>query len=59
MGVRCEDTERMGQFGGYYRGDKRKLKKSLLEKKAHRQMRKGLSWQVPRVEIIKKGKKEW
>lgn len=48
----------MGQFGGYYKGDKKKHKKKDLEKKAQKQM--GASgWQLPQVEIIKKGKKEW
>ncbi len=38
--------------------EKKKIKKSELEKKAMRQM--GNSpWQLPQVEIIKKGKKEW
>lgn len=49
----------MGQFGGYYKGDKKKLKKTLLEKKAQRQIGVTSPWQLPRVEIIKKGKKEW
>lgn len=45
----------MGQFGTFYKGDKKKLKKALLEKKA-----KVFSVQkpfvLPKVEIIKKGK---
>lgn len=49
----------MGQFGSYYKGDKKKLKKSLLEKKAVKQMGGSASWSLPTVEIIKKGKKEW
>ena len=48
----------MGQFGGYYKGDRKKLKKKDLEKKAQKQLGGG-SWQLPNVEIIKKGKKEW
>lgn len=48
----------MAQFGGYYTGDKKKLKKSQLEKKAKKQLS-AVSFQLPRVEIIKKGKKEW
>lgn len=48
----------MGNFGGFYKGDKKKLKKSSLEKKAQKQMGTS-SWQLPQVEIIKKGKKEW
>jgi len=49
----------MGSFGGYYKGDKKKLKKSQLEKKAHKQVSSTGGWQLPKVEIIKKGKKEW
>jgi len=45
----------MGQFGGYYKGDKKKLKKKDLEKKAQKQFS-GSTWQLPNVEIIKKGK---
>ncbi|MBI4064874.1 hypothetical protein HY409_00690 [Candidatus Gottesmanbacteria bacterium] len=48
----------MAQFGGFYKGDKKKLKKSSLEKKAQKQMG-SVSWQLPQVEIIKKGKKDW
>lgn len=48
----------MGNFGGFYKGDKKKLKKKELEKKAQRQMS-NAPWQLPQVEIIKKGKKEW
>ncbi len=48
----------MAQFGGFYKGDKKKLKKVTLEKKAQRQMG-SPSWQLPQIEIIKKGKKEW
>lgn len=38
--------------------EKKKVKKSLLEKKAQRQTG-NPSWQLPQVEIIKKGKQEW
>lgn len=48
----------MGSFGGYYKGDKKKKKKTDLEKKAQKQLSGGV-WQLPQVEIIKKGKKEW
>lgn len=48
----------MGAFGGFYKGDKKKVKKSNLEKKAQKQLS-GSSWQLPSVEIIKKGKKDW
>lgn len=48
----------MGVYGGFYKGDKKKLKKKELEKKAVKQF--GTSpWQLPNVEILKKGKKEW
>lgn len=49
----------MGSYGGFYKGDKKKIKKSKLEKKAVYQLTPGSSWQLPQVEIIKKGKKEW
>jgi len=48
----------MGSFGGFYKGDKKKQKKTALEKKAQKQLSGG-AWQLPQVEIIKKGKKEW
>jgi len=48
----------MGSFSGYYKGEKRKLKKSVLEKKAQRQLSPG-TWQLPKVEIISKRKKTW
>mgnify|MGYP001572807970 FL=1 len=48
----------MGSFGGFYKGEKKKQKKTNLEKKAQKQLLGG-SWQPPVVEIIKKGKKEW
>lgn len=48
----------MGTFGGFYKGDAKKMKKKDLEKKAVRQMG-GTAWAPPQVEIIKKGKKEW
>lgn len=48
----------MANFGNLYKGDKKKLKKSTLEKKATKQLGSS-SWQLPQVEIIKKGKKEW
>lgn len=47
----------MGSFGGFYKGEKRKQKKTALEKKAQ-----GLSQKqtfvLPKIEIIKKGKNE-
>jgi hypothetical protein len=48
----------MGGFGDIYKGDKKKTKKSILEKKAAKQMN-ASSWTLPQVEIIKKGKKDW
>ena len=45
----------MGNFGGYYKGEKKKKKKEFLEKEAER-IRKVFT--PPRIEIIgKKGKK--
>ncbi|MCL4382778.1 MAG: hypothetical protein M1575_01895 [Patescibacteria group bacterium] len=47
----------MGNFGGFYTGDKKKPKKDKLEKKAQQ-----LSYQkpfvLPKVEIISKKKRE-
>ena len=45
----------MGSFGGFYKGEKKKLKKDQLEKKASQIKR---NFEVPVVEIIgrKKGK---
>jgi hypothetical protein len=48
----------MGSFGGFYKGDTKKMKKKDLEKKAQKQLS-GSSWAPPQVEIIKKGKKDW
>lgn len=48
----------MGAFGGFYKGDTKKMKKKELEKKAQKQMGSS-SWTLPSVEIIKKGKKDW
>lgn len=47
----------MGSYSGYYKGDKKKLKKKDLEKKAQKQLSHG-SWQLPTVEIIKKRKND-
>ncbi len=47
----------MGNFGGFYKGDKKKQKKANLEKKAHEQGGRQ-SFVLPKVEIIKKGKNE-
>jgi hypothetical protein len=49
----------MPSFGDYNNEKKRKLKKSLLEKRAQRQMQSSANVQMPQVEIIKKGKKDW
>ncbi len=48
----------MGSFSGFYKGEKKKMKKTELEKKAQKQLGSSGSWQMPQVEIIKKGKKE-
>jgi len=48
----------MGNYGGFYKGDKKKIKKSDLEKKAQKTLG-NTNWQLPQVDIIKKGKKEW
>ncbi len=47
----------MGQFGGFYKGDKKKIKKQILEKKAQSFSQKQ-SFVLPKIEIIKKGKNE-
>jgi hypothetical protein len=51
----------MGSFGDYTNDKKKKLKKSVLEKKAQKQIASAGAgaWQMPQVEIIKKGKKDW
>lgn len=49
----------MGSFGGFYKGEKKKFKKTELEKKAAKQMGTAPAWQLPQVTIIKKGKKDW
>lgn len=47
----------MGVYGGFYKGDKKKLKKEKLEKKAAAI---GGFYIPPKVEIVgKKGKKNW
>lgn len=47
----------MGQFGGFYKGEKKKNKKQFLEKKAQQFVGSGV-FVLPKVEIIKKGKKD-
>jgi hypothetical protein len=49
----------MASNSGFYKGEKKKFKKSELEKKAQKQMGSGMGWELPQVEIIKKGKKDW
>ena len=44
-------------FGGFYKGEKKKVKKNILEKRAQKIVP-NTSWSPPQVEIIKKGKKE-
>lgn len=46
----------MGQHGGFFKGDKKKIKRSILEKKAQ-QLNNSQSSFLPPVEIIKKGQK--
>jgi hypothetical protein len=48
----------MPSFGDFNNDKKKKLKKSILEKKAAKQMN-ASNWSLPQVEIIKKGKKDW
>ncbi len=43
----------MGSFGGFYKGEKRKLAKERLEKLTKKVTK---VWELPRVEIIKKKK---
>jgi hypothetical protein len=52
-------TKAMAQGTGFFKGDKKKLKKSELERKAQKSMGSGSFYELPKVEIIKKGKKEW
>lgn len=47
----------MGQFGGFYKGDKKKPKKTILDKKANILVGRQ-TFVLPKVEIIKKGKNE-
>lgn len=47
----------MANFGGFYKGDKKKIKKQMLDKKA-RVLSQKQSFVLPRIDIIKKGKKE-
>ncbi len=49
----------MPQFGDYFKDKKKKMKKSDMEKKAQKQFSGSTPWQLPQVEIIKKGKKDW
>ena len=48
----------MGNFGGFYKGDKKKPKKTSLEKKATKLTQTSGGFVLPRVEIITKGKKD-
>lgn len=45
----------MANFGGFYKGDKKKVKKQILDKKA-RVLGQKQSFVLPTIEIIKKGK---
>ncbi len=44
-------------FGGFYKGEKKKLKKTELDKKAQKISTPAFS--LPQVEIIRKGKKDY
>lgn len=46
----------MGKFGSYYKGEKKKRKKSAIEKKAEKLARKK-HFVLPKVSVIPKGKK--
>ena len=59
MAIEYEKGGSMGSFGDYTYDKKKKLKKSVLEKKAQRQMQSSANVQMPQVTIIKKGKKDW
>lgn len=54
-----KEVEYMASNSGFYKGEKKKFKKTELEKKAMKQMGGSASWTLPQVEIIKKGKKDW
>lgn len=45
-------------YGGFYKGEKKKPKKTKLEKRAQKSITQPL-FSPPQVEIIKRGKKEW
>lgn len=47
----------MSQFGGFYKGEKKKLKKAQLERKAQAVTGRQ-TFSLPTVQIIKKGKNE-
>lgn len=47
----------MGKFGGYYKGDKKKIKKLEMEKKAV-VLSSQKTFVLPKIEIIGKGKSE-
>ena len=47
----------MGSFGGFYKGEKKKIKKSIMEKKAQSLLQKQ-SFVLPKIDIIKKGKND-
>lgn len=47
----------MGNFGGFYKGDKKKTKKTVMEKKAV-SLSSQKSFVLPKVEIITKGKSD-
>lgn len=48
----------MGNFGSFYKGDKKKPKRANLEKKAQILSSQSGGFYLPKVEIIGKGKKD-
>lgn len=48
----------MANYGGFYKGDKKKIKKTIMEKKAQTLTRSGGGFILPKVEIISRGKKD-
>lgn len=48
----------MGQFGGYYKGEKKKPKRKKMDKKAQEVMNKK-SFALPQVEIVGKKNNNW
>lgn len=47
----------MGNFGGFYKGEKKKKKKTYLDERARKEMQKK-SYSPPSVEILRPGKNQ-